>query len=121
MSLSEGDDLMQEKARVKDNFLAGDAPELFPQLFPGVMHFNCQGGKSVWENAENMEANTSWGPMVQTLVTYKWVWLNRGDGSAKVDISTVNVTHFLDEIRFPQAALESQAPETTTASGMDAP
>ncbi|KAJ7135824.1 hypothetical protein C8R44DRAFT_609271 [Mycena epipterygia] len=54
-------------------------------LIPGILHFNCQGDAygNAWTYAENHNVN-SFGPMVTVAQRYKWIWLNRGDGSARV-------------------------------------
>jgi phage terminase large subunit GpA-like protein len=69
----------------------------------------------VWEYALNHESST-WAPFVTSAVQYKcvhcsalrhpsctkemhhrWIWLNRGDGSATVTVKTVASTRWLDE------------------------
>ncbi|EJD49855.1 hypothetical protein AURDEDRAFT_112338 [Auricularia subglabra TFB-10046 SS5] len=52
-------------------------------LFPGIVHFNCQGG----EKEENvfrsgpLRARPEWGPLLVATAQYKWVWLNQGTGT----------------------------------------
>lgn len=69
-------------------------------LFPGILHFNCQpeAGSNVWEWHENHEPQKTWAPIVSSTVLYKWIWLNRGDGSAKVTSRKVVGVTWLDEM-----------------------
>lgn len=71
-------------------------------VLPGILHFNCQIGENVWEWVENHDSNEkTWAPMLTTIVRYKWIWLNRGNGSAKVTIVRRSNIRWLDERRRP--------------------
>ncbi|PPQ99080.1 hypothetical protein CVT24_003640 [Panaeolus cyanescens] len=69
-------------------------------IVPGILHFNCQpdAGTNVWEWIENHDDTLkTWAPMVTTTVRYKWIWLNRGNGSANTSIVKHTTIRWLDE------------------------
>ena len=49
-----------------------------------------------WSNKDNNLAQR-WKPAVEYHVGFKWLWLNRGDGNATVDMRTVFEPMFADE------------------------
>jgi hypothetical protein len=51
----------------------------------------------VWDDDIN-QRRTRWGPFVTVAVQYKWIWLNRGDGTAKVEVDVVQSPRFWDEL-----------------------
>lgn len=91
-----GGDSMSETEQVKAQFYTEQAPEKFKQLLPGILHFNCQNKPMVWDFEENYVENT-WASMITTITRYKWIWLNRGDGSAHVKTKVVQDVRFEDE------------------------
>ncbi|KAF9057686.1 hypothetical protein BJ165DRAFT_1422470 [Panaeolus papilionaceus] len=69
-------------------------------VVPGILHFNClqDAGSNVWQWPENHNgALRTWAPMVTTAVRYKWVWLNRGNGTAPVSVNKKLGIRWLDE------------------------
>ena len=56
---------------------------------------NCQVGLP-WTNPDNLKSPEV-GPIVNYITMYKWIWLNRGDGSAKVTLKVNRNSTFLDE------------------------
>lgn len=92
LSLADGDDSMPEEEQVahqKEQFDVRTAPERFTQLFPGIVHFNCQPDYDVvWNEPKNAQ-RPRWGPFVTAAIQYKWIWLNRGQGDARVDARIV--------------------------------
>ncbi|KAF8710769.1 hypothetical protein RHS03_02258, partial [Rhizoctonia solani] len=87
---------MSETEQVKSQIYMEEAPEKQDQLLPGILHFNCQNQPIVWEFDENYVENT-WSSMITMITRYKWIWLNRGDGSASVRIIVVKNVRFEDE------------------------
>ncbi|KDQ61218.1 glycosyltransferase family 8 protein [Jaapia argillacea MUCL 33604] len=84
LSLADGNDNMPESEQISHQEDTRFAPERFPQLFPAIVHFNCQPLYSiVWDEPLNSN-RPRWGPFVTIARQYKWVWLNRGNGNAKV-------------------------------------
>ncbi|QRW00085.1 hypothetical protein RhiJN_28103 [Ceratobasidium sp. AG-Ba] len=92
---SGGED-MSETEQVKAQSWMDEAPEKFQQLLPGILHFNCQDRPVVWDFEENYEENT-WSSMITMITRYKWIWLNRGDGSATIKIRVEKDVRFEDE------------------------
>lgn len=66
-------------------------------LISRKIHSNCQNTPVVWDDDIN-QRRTRWGPFVTIAVQYKWIWLNRGDGSAQVEIVVVQRPQFWDEM-----------------------
>ncbi|EIN12624.1 hypothetical protein PUNSTDRAFT_59955 [Punctularia strigosozonata HHB-11173 SS5] len=97
MSLADGDENMSEEEQVARQWDTQQAPERFKQLFPAILHFNCQNMDVVWDDDIN-QRRTRWGPFVTIAIQYKWIWLNRGDGSATVQVNTVEHPVFWDEL-----------------------
>lgn len=65
-------------------------------------HSNCQPNNDiVWDDPVNWERQR-WGPFVTIAKQYKWVWLNRGDGTAKVRAETATERSFWDEVAFQE-------------------
>lgn len=91
-----GGEDMSETDQVKAQIYTEQAPEDYEQLLPGILHFNCQDRTVVWDFAENYEKNT-WSPMIMMIARYKWIWLNRGDGSATVKIRIEKDVRFQDQ------------------------
>ncbi|TFK46720.1 hypothetical protein OE88DRAFT_1667396 [Heliocybe sulcata] len=84
LSLADGDDSMSEKEQGAHQYDTRNAPERFAQLFPGIVHFNCQPDfPIVWTEPKNSQ-RPRWGPFVTIAMQYKWIWLNRGLGDAHV-------------------------------------
>ncbi|CAE6435704.1 unnamed protein product [Rhizoctonia solani] len=92
----EGGEEMSETDQIKSQLYTEEAPEKHDQLLPGLLHFNCQGKPIVWDFDENYVENT-WSSMITTITRYKWIWLNRGDGSASVRSVVVQDVRFEDE------------------------
>ncbi|KZT27290.1 glycosyltransferase family 8 protein [Neolentinus lepideus HHB14362 ss-1] len=89
LSLADGNDSMSEAEQIDHQFDTRTAPERFNQLFPGIVHFNCQPDfPVVWTEPKNAQ-RPRWGPFVTIAMQYKWVWLNRGLGDAHVVSQTV--------------------------------
>lgn len=62
---------------------------------------NCMGGW-IWDSPEfhghpDHKAADRWGDAVRYFWAYKWVWLNRGDGSAKMTVVVKRDLRFWDE------------------------
>ena len=57
-----------------------------------------------WSNPEN-GLTQRWKPAVDYHLGFKWLWLNRGDGSSKVDIQTIIEPLFADQ-RFANEHLD---------------
>ncbi|CAE6344424.1 unnamed protein product [Rhizoctonia solani] len=87
---------MSETDQVKSQFDMREAPEKHNQLLPGILHFNCQNKPIVWDFDENYVENT-WSSMITMITRYKWIWLNRGDGSSSVRTIVVQNVRFGDE------------------------
>ena len=65
-------------------------------------HSNCQPDNSVvWDDHLNSD-RPRWGPFVTIARQYKWVWLNRGDGTATVRSKTIEQRSFWDELAFEE-------------------
>ncbi|CUA72472.1 hypothetical protein RSOLAG22IIIB_01142 [Rhizoctonia solani] len=92
----EQDEDMSETDQIKSQIHTEEAPEKHDQLLPGILHFNCQNRPIVWDSNENHVENT-WSPMITMITRYKWIWLNRGDGSASVRSTVVQNVRFEDE------------------------
>ncbi|KAG9089212.1 hypothetical protein FS749_001527 [Ceratobasidium sp. UAMH 11750] len=91
-----GGEEMSETDQIKAQFYMEEAPEKFEQLLPGILHFNCQNRPIVWDFGENYVENT-WASMITMITRYKWIWLNRGDGSATIKVHVVKDVRFEDE------------------------
>ncbi|CAE7226661.1 unnamed protein product [Rhizoctonia solani] len=92
----EGGEELSETDQIKSQLYTEEAPEKHGQLLPGILHFNCQGKPIVWEFDENHVENT-WSSMITTVTRYKWIWLNRGDGSAILRNTVIQNVRFGDE------------------------
>ncbi|KZT61454.1 glycosyltransferase family 8 protein [Calocera cornea HHB12733] len=107
-SMADGDDEMteEEQERRRDERMQSvearmrNAPEKYP-IFPGILHFNCIDNEANSFTYADIVDFPDWGPLVQTATQYKWTWLNRGDGSAKVDRVMFEDVRFADE-RWPE-------------------
>ncbi|EJU01805.1 hypothetical protein DACRYDRAFT_116245 [Dacryopinax primogenitus] len=111
-ALDDGDDEMTEEEQVRrrgermwdvERRMA-DAPERWP-IFPGILHFNCIDNAANSFTYSDIVDFPTWGPVVQVATQYKWTWLNRGDGSAKVDRVMYEDVRFADE-RWPEGERE---------------
>ncbi|KAG8748645.1 hypothetical protein FRC10_000036 [Ceratobasidium sp. 414] len=91
-----GGEEVSETDQVKAQFYMEEAPEKFEQLLPGILHFNCQNRPIVWDFEENYVENT-WASMITMITRYKWIWLNRGDGSAAIKVQVMKDIRFEDE------------------------
>lgn len=92
----DGGEEMSETDQIKSQFYMEEAPEKYEQMLPGILHFNCQNKPIVWDFDENYVENT-WSSMITMITRYKWIWLNRGDGSASVRSLVVENVRFEDE------------------------
>ncbi|KAG8982455.1 hypothetical protein FRB93_008112 [Tulasnella sp. JGI-2019a] len=108
LGLAQGDDSITEAEHIDmQTEVSTAAPERFGQIFPGILHFNCQGFTDiVWEDADNLR-RPRWAPFVWVIRQYKWVWFNRGDGTATVNTKIVNARHFHDDVMFARPATNS--------------
>lgn len=109
LSLVDGDDSMSETEQISKQIFTreGKVYDRWYQLYPALLHFNCQPSNDiVWEDSLNWR-RPRWGPFVTIAKQYKWVWLNRGDGTAKVHTETVEERPFWDEFTFKEAILQS--------------
>ena len=124
LSLAEGGDSMEESDQVSNQIFTRQAKvyDRWHQLYPALLHLyvtppqflwppndtyrsiysNCQPGNDVvWEDPVNSD-RPRWGPFVAIAKQYKWVWLNRGDGTAKVYTETIREREFWDEFAFKE-------------------
>ncbi|KAF9652266.1 hypothetical protein BDM02DRAFT_3089283 [Thelephora ganbajun] len=104
LSLADGDDSMGETEHIsKQIFMReGKVYDRWYQLYPALLHFNCQPNNDiVWDDPVNSE-RPRWGPFVTIARQYKWVWLNRGDGTATVRTETIKERPFWDELTFKE-------------------
>lgn len=107
LSLADGDDSMDETEQISNQIFTreGKVYDRWYQLYPALLHFNCQPHNDiVWEDSLNTN-RPRWGPFVRIARQYKWVWLNRGDGTAEVRTDTVDERPFWDEFAFKEAPL----------------
>lgn len=107
------DEDMTEAEQIKQQSDLEGSGDEHSVLSPGILHFNCQnqGGENVWLNQDNHVKGApsgnptynnnyvtgKFGPWVTAAVRYKWTWLNRGDGSAKVKIRVMSDLRWWDE------------------------
>lgn len=104
LSLVDGDDSMGETDQVSNQIFTreGKVYDRWHQLYPALLHFNCQPNNDVvWEDPLN-SGRPRWGPFVTIAKQYKWIWFNRGDGTAKVHLETINERPFWDEVVFKE-------------------
>jgi len=104
LSLVDGDDSMDEIEQISRQIFTRDGKvyDRWYQLYPALLHFNCQPDNSVvWEDPLNSD-RPRWGPFVTIARQYKWVWLNRGDGTAAVRSETIEQRTFWDELAFEE-------------------
>lgn len=79
----------------------------------------------VWDDHLNVD-RPRWGPFVSIAIHYKWIWLNRGDGSAGVDAKVVDAPRFWDQVLSEAArdkketAHPGEGGEVQAASGLRA-
>jgi len=102
LSLGDGDDSMSEPEQVEHQEYLREAKvyDQWLQLYPALLHFNCQPGTPVvWDDPLNSN-RPRWGPFVVIAQRYKWVWLNRGDGSSSVKTDIVTDRSFWDELKY---------------------
>jgi len=102
MSLADGNDSMSELDQVTRQTYLREAKvyEQWNQLYPAVLHFNCQPSSAVvWDDPINSN-RPRWGPYVVIAKQYKWIWLNRGDGSSSVKTGIVSGRQFWDEVEY---------------------
>ena len=93
----DGDDSISEEDHIKSQIQTYAVKEDFEQLFPGILHFNCQNKFDVvWDAPEN-KSRKRWASFVTLSLDYKWVWLNKGDGSVVVESTVVSDTVFWDQ------------------------
>ncbi|KZO98259.1 glycosyltransferase family 8 protein [Calocera viscosa TUFC12733] len=129
-SMADGDDEMteEEQERRRDERMRSvegrmrNAPEKFP-IFPGILHFNCIDNEANSFTYSDIVDFPDWGPLVQTATMYKWTWLNRGDGSAKVERVMFEDVRFADE-RWPEVERVggwTPAPPTPAALPVELP
>ncbi|SJL01432.1 uncharacterized protein ARMOST_04754 [Armillaria ostoyae] len=101
-----GEDLeedMTEEEHIGRQIALGGSGEEHTLMSPGVLHFNCQGDRDdIWLWEDNHNPSAKFGPVITTTLRYKWVWLNRGDGSARVQTRTDSDGRWWDE-RLAQA------------------
>lgn len=106
LSLADGNDSMSEAEQVKQQTLQREAKVYgqWDQLYPALLHFNCQPNSDiVWDDDLNKN-RPRWGPYVTIAKQYKWIWLNRGDGSSSIRTVTVRERLFWDELAYPELA-----------------
>jgi hypothetical protein len=123
LSLADGDDSMGESEQTSKQIFTreGKVYGRWRQLYPALLHLyvtlaflrppdnthrsvhsNCQPDNDiVWEDPVNSE-RPRWGPFVTIARQYKWVWLNRGDGTATVHAETIKERKFWDELAFKE-------------------
>ncbi|KIY43899.1 hypothetical protein FISHEDRAFT_62126 [Fistulina hepatica ATCC 64428] len=101
LGLDDGDDSMTEEQQILRQHHTNK------QLFPGILHFNCLDGHYVWQNEKAHDA-PQWGPFVQLAAQYKWIWLNRGDGSAEMKVTVVPERLLWDEVMYGGKNTEDQ-------------
>ena len=73
-------------------------------LIPNLLHFNCINSEIFYEsyvwNDEKRDLNKDWGHAVRYHVGYKFIWLNKGDGTnGAVKIRIETDLRFRDEKR----------------------
>ncbi|EJD36903.1 hypothetical protein AURDEDRAFT_174070 [Auricularia subglabra TFB-10046 SS5] len=102
----------QNQTEVHPQHLGPDQSEEETEgMFPGIIHFNCQGNEDSVFDSPHLRARPEWGPLVTYVAQYKWVWLNQGDGDARVVIRTAVDIRFEDE----RLALASNGSTNATA------
>ncbi|KZP13731.1 glycosyltransferase family 8 protein [Athelia psychrophila] len=113
LSLADGNDSMTESEQIshQDSLRGTKMYDEFDQLYPAVLHLrfpthssiicsNCQPDALIaWDDPLNSN-RPRWGPFVKVAKEYKWVWLNRGDGSVGVRIEHIGERPFWDELTY---------------------
>ncbi|KAK8846594.1 hypothetical protein IAR55_005680 [Kwoniella newhampshirensis] len=97
-----GSSEMDAETQIKQQRMLPDA-EKDTLITPGVLHWNCMQAATYmdspyWANPES-EPETRWGHAMRYHHKYKWIWLNRGDGSATTESFTIQDLRFWDEKR----------------------
>ncbi|PBK74272.1 hypothetical protein ARMSODRAFT_580918 [Armillaria solidipes] len=90
------EDMSEEDQLGRQLALEGSGEE-HTLMSPGILHFNCQDKDDIWLFEENHNPSARFGPMVTTALRYKWIWLNRGDGTASVKTRTETDSRWWDE------------------------
>ncbi|KAK0473127.1 hypothetical protein EDD18DRAFT_1313994 [Armillaria luteobubalina] len=90
-----GDELeedMSEEDQLRRQLALEGSGEEHILMSPGILAFD-----DIWLFEENHSPTARFGPMVTTALRYKWIWLNRGDGTTSVKTRTETDSRWYDE------------------------
>ncbi|KAJ3896715.1 hypothetical protein GG344DRAFT_85142 [Lentinula edodes] len=90
-SITLGEDGISEVHELPRQSHVKGTPQEGALIRPKVLHFNCLHGTDVYMNWEGWSNSTEavtrrWGPALSYHHGYKWIWLNRVDISANINV-----------------------------------
>ncbi|RSH80122.1 hypothetical protein EHS25_007324, partial [Saitozyma podzolica] len=95
LTIGGADDMTSEQQ------VAGQVSLELTSLEHELLHYNCLGGDTYFENFEDPQGQHRWnvqmGNAVRYHAHYKWIWLSRGDGTSTTEVVTREDLRFWDE------------------------
>ncbi|KZW00319.1 hypothetical protein EXIGLDRAFT_830966 [Exidia glandulosa HHB12029] len=94
-----GADAISLEAESKSQKLGSEKDDAIEgAIFPGIIHYNCMGGEESVFEMQKLMVRHDWGPMLLSVVRYKWVWLNTGTATLRTHVVQENEIRFYDEL-----------------------